>query len=112
MTITIHLPAELEAKLRARLDVRGVALSEFVRKAIADKLDRAPLIRIARDWERSLIQFRETSAMLTKTQIGRCGEMLVQYHLLRAGIESAPMTTDTGVDLVAYLPATKRPFTI
>ena len=39
---------------------------------------------------------------LTKAQIGRCGELLVQQQLLMYGIESAPMTTDTGVDLVAY----------
>jgi hypothetical protein len=30
------------------------------------------------------------------------GELLVQYELLRCGIDSAPMTTDAGVDLVAY----------
>lgn len=39
---------------------------------------------------------------LTKAQIGKAGEVLVQYRLLLMGIESAPMTTDTGVDLVAY----------
>ena len=47
-----------------------------------------------------------------KSQIGRCGELLVQYHLLRRGIESAPMTTDAGVDLVAYAPQQARPFSI
>jgi len=41
---------------------------------------------------------------LTTAQIGKCGELLVQYRLLLCGIESAPMTTDTGVDLVAYSP--------
>ena len=39
---------------------------------------------------------------LTAQQIGRCGELLVQYMLLKYGIESAPLTTDTGIDLVAY----------
>ena len=39
---------------------------------------------------------------LTTQQIGRCGELLVQYILLKHGIESAPLTTDTGIDLVAY----------
>ncbi len=39
---------------------------------------------------------------LTKAQIGKCGELLVQYRLLLHGIESAPMSTDTGIDLVAY----------
>lgn len=41
---------------------------------------------------------------LTTAQIGKCGELLVQYRLLLCGIESAPMSTDTGVDLVAYSP--------
>ena len=40
MTVTIRLPDELEAALRARLDAHGVRLSEFVREAIAEKLDR------------------------------------------------------------------------
>ena len=35
-------------------------------------------------------------------QVGRCGELLVQYRLLRSGIDSAPMTTDYGIDLLAY----------
>jgi hypothetical protein len=47
---------------------------------------------------------RTKKLALTKAQIGRCGELLVQYRLLLLGIESAPMSTDTGVDLVAYLP--------
>ena len=42
------------------------------------------------------------SMSLTKAQIGKCGELLVQYQLLLHGIESAPMSTDTGIDLVAY----------
>jgi len=29
-------------------------------------------------------------------QVGRCGELLVQYKLLKFGIDSAPMTTDYG----------------
>ena len=45
-------------------------------------------------------------------QIGRAGELLVQYRLLRLGVESAPMTTDSGVDLVAFNPATGRAHTI
>jgi len=39
---------------------------------------------------------------LTTAQIGRSGELLVQFKLLMGGIESAPMTTDAGVDLVAF----------
>lgn len=41
---------------------------------------------------------------LTTAQIGRAGELLVQEQLLLNGIESAPLTTDTGIDLVAYSP--------
>jgi hypothetical protein len=41
-------------------------------------------------------------ADLTTQQIGKYGELLVQYQLLKHGIESAPMTTDTGIDLVAF----------
>jgi hypothetical protein len=49
---------------------------------------------------------------LQKTQIGRCGELLVQQRLLRLGIESAALTTDTGIDLVAYAPGQAAPVTI
>ncbi len=45
-------------------------------------------------------------------QIGRCGEMLTQYNLLLRGVESAPMTTDSGVDLVAYSPVNGHAVTI
>jgi hypothetical protein len=40
MTITIRLPEKLEAELRARLDAEDLGLSDFVREAIAEKLDR------------------------------------------------------------------------
>ena len=52
--------------------------------------------------------------MSTKTtqHIGAAGEMLVQYLLLKYGIDSAAMTTDSGVDLVAYSPTTNRSYTI
>jgi hypothetical protein len=39
---------------------------------------------------------------LTTAQIGRAGELLVQQQLLLHGVESAPLTTDSGVDLVTY----------
>ena len=42
MTITIRLPEQLEARLRARLDKAGMPLSDFVREAITEKLERAP----------------------------------------------------------------------
>lgn len=35
-------------------------------------------------------------------QIGKLGELLVQYQLLQRGIETAHLTTDAGIDLVAY----------
>lgn len=47
-----------------------------------------------------------------KRQIGKCGELLVQYRLLLRGIESAQMTTDAGIDLVAYAPGAQRTNTI
>jgi len=49
---------------------------------------------------------------LATAQIGKCGELLVQYQLLRRGIESAPMSTDTGIDLVTYSPNAPHPITI
>lgn len=49
---------------------------------------------------------------LTKPQIGKCGELLVQYELLLRGIESAPMSTDTGIDLVTYSPRLPYPITV
>jgi len=39
---------------------------------------------------------------MNRQQIGRCGELLVQYKLLLLGVESAPMTTDAGIDLIAF----------
>jgi hypothetical protein len=49
---------------------------------------------------------------LNKQQIGKCGELLVQYKLLLQGIESAPLTTDSGIDLVAYSGKNKNAITI
>ena len=42
MTITIHLPDQLEGKLRERLDKDDTPLDEFVSQAIAEKLEREP----------------------------------------------------------------------
>ena len=55
---------------------------------------------------------REPHVALSKVQIGKCGELLVQYLLLLRGVESAPMSTDAGVDLVAYSPKLARATTI
>lgn len=52
------------------------------------------------------------TAKLTTQQIGKLGELLVQYRLLSLGIESAHLTTDSGIDLVAYSPNRKAAFTI
>ncbi len=48
----------------------------------------------------------------TTLHIGAAGELLVQYLLLKHGIDSAAMTTDAGIDLVAYSPKNQRPYTI
>lgn len=37
---------------------------------------------------------------------------MVQYQLLLCGIESAPMSTDTGIDLVSYSPVLPHPITV
>ena len=52
------------------------------------------------------------SMNLKKSQIGKCGELLVQLRLLMTGIESAHLTTDSGIDLVAYSPRKREPLTI
>lgn len=52
------------------------------------------------------------TSKLTKQQIGKLGELLVQYRLLSFGIESAHLTTDSGIDIVAYSPNRKAAFTI
>lgn len=44
--------------------------------------------------------------------IGKAGELLVQYKLLKHGIDSSAMTTDSGIDLVAYSPRNMRAYTI
>ena len=49
---------------------------------------------------------------LSKQQIGRAGGLLVQYRLLKYGIDSAPLTTDSGIDLVAYSPLREEALTI
>ncbi len=49
---------------------------------------------------------------LSTAKIGRAGELLVQYRLLLLGIDSAPMTTDAGIDLVAYAPGNQHAWTI
>lgn len=50
--------------------------------------------------------------MLTTQHIGAAGELLVQYRLVKLGIDSARLTTDSGVDLVAYSPGANTAHTI
>ena len=40
--------------------------------------------------------------ILTTRHIGSAGELLVQYKLAKRGIDTARLTTDSGIDLVAY----------
>jgi len=49
---------------------------------------------------------------LSTLHIGAAGELLVQFKLLKYGIDSARMTTDAGVDLVAYSPKDHKAHTI
>ena len=49
---------------------------------------------------------------LNPQQIGKCGELLVQYILLKNGVESAPMTTDPGIDLIAFRNVRQKPVSI
>ncbi|WP_432744960.1 hypothetical protein ABXJ76_05600 [Methylobacter sp. G7] len=49
---------------------------------------------------------------LNTQQIGKLGELLVQYRLLLIGVESAHLTTDAGIDLVAYSQGKKEAITI
>ena len=48
----------------------------------------------------------------TKRQIGKCGELLVQYTLLKKGVDSAHLTTDPGIDLIAFPSVREKPVTI
>ena len=48
----------------------------------------------------------------TTQHIGAAGELLVQYRLLKLGIDSARLTTDSGIDLVVYSPATGAATTV
>lgn len=49
---------------------------------------------------------------MSTRHIGAAGELLVQYQLLKQEIDSARLTTDSGVDLVAYNPTSGRARTI
>ena len=53
-----------------------------------------------------------TPVKLGTQAIGAAGELLVQYQLLKLGIDSARLTTDSGIDLVMYVPGHKSAATI
>ena len=61
---------------------------------------------------RADLKHRLARVKLSAAQIGRCGELLVQLKLLRLGIDSAALSTDKGVDLVAYSPSTSKAISI
>lgn len=44
--------------------------------------------------------------------IGAAGELLVQYKPIKRGIDSARLTTDSGIDLVMYVPGTSEALTV
>src|ERR1700730_5939393 len=52
------------------------------------------------------------SSSLAKAQIGACGVLLIQYRLLKHGIESDIIASDAGVDLVVYAPKSKKAVTV
>jgi hypothetical protein len=54
----------------------------------------------------------ERPSGLRTAQIGASGVLLIQYRLLKCGIESAPMTTDAGIDLVVYAPRMEKAVTM
>ena len=49
---------------------------------------------------------------MTTQHTGAAGELLVQYQLLKVGIDSARLTTDAGIDLVVYAPGTAEATTV
>jgi hypothetical protein len=53
-----------------------------------------------------------TPVKLGTQAIGAAGELLVQYQLLKQGIDSARLTTDSGIDLVMYVHGHQTAFTV
>ena len=49
---------------------------------------------------------------MSTQHIGAAGELLVQYKLLKLGIDSARLTTDAGIDLVVYAPVSAEATTV
>lgn len=53
-----------------------------------------------------------TPVKLGTQAIDAAGELLVQYQLLKLGIDSARLTTDSGIDLVMYVPGSLEAHTV
>ncbi len=49
---------------------------------------------------------------MNNQQLGAACELLVQYQLLKLGIDSARLTTDAGIDLVVYAPGDRAAHTV
>jgi hypothetical protein len=49
---------------------------------------------------------------MSTQHVGAAGELLVQYQLLKLGIDSARTTTDAGVDLVVFAPGNRSASTV
>jgi len=45
MTLTVRLPDELQSQLREKLEAEDIKASDFVRAAIAEKLEREPVTK-------------------------------------------------------------------
>lgn len=54
----------------------------------------------------------DAHAKLGNQAIGAAGELFVQYHLIKRGIDSARLTTDSGIDLVMYVPGSREAQTV
>ena len=52
---------------------------------------------------------RQGASSLKTAQVGASDVLLIQYQLLKRGIESAPLTTDAGIDLVVYSSRLEKP---
>ena len=59
-------------------------------------------VQVSVRWTRRAGWRGATMKRITSDQVGKCGELFVQYHLLKEGIDSPPMTTDPGIDLVTF----------
>lgn len=53
-----------------------------------------------------------TEAKLGTQAIGAAGELFIQYQLIKRGIDSARLTTDSGIDLALYVPGTRDAHTV